>query len=529
MEESTDNNKPSKKPTNHVHKITKEIIEGSAILFRDQRGDAYIAPMGNGATILRLRSKGFRWWLSYFGKQMLKKPLTNNVITDVIQDLEGEARYQGKTIDLSVRVARLFNSFFYDLGQEVIHIESGSWHVCYQPPILFQRFNHQKRQVTPETGGSLDLLDDILPYSMTEEQRLLFKISLITGLVPDIPQTVDVIYGDHGSAKSSLMKVKKSLLDPSLLEELTPPNSIGEMIQLLAHHWYVPLGNLTRMPQWMSDMISRASTGAGFSKRELYTDNDDVIYQFYRIVGLNGINLIAEQANLLDRALLIGDLERIPPDKRIQENTFWNTFEERKPLILGALFETLAKATEVEPTIELTQTPRMADFTRWGCAVAEALGRGQSQFLATYQVNIRQQHEEAIEASPVGATILKFMVDRDSWEGTPSELLSVLYPIAEEMRVVNYSGFPKNARWVTRRVKEVRVNLKERGTLCEFVRSEQRVIRISKVEKNNVDDDNDDETEVAQQLDPRRHRHQRHQNADIERDSSWARVVVNKF
>ena len=371
---------PKKPEKTTVQKLTKAILESTPVLFKDQHDEPYIAPLGNGTKVIRLKSRAFKQWLSYFGKRILHKPLTNNVITDVQQDLEGEAAYAGKKLSLSVRVAEHDRAFFYDLGELAVRVTPGDWCVDSVPPILFERFKHQQKQTTPQPGGSLDLLDDILPYSMTDEQRLLFKVSLVTGLVPNIPQTVDVIYGDHGSAKSTLMKVKKSLLDPSLLDELTPPHSIGEMIQLMAHHWYVPLGNLTRMPQWMSDCISRASTGAGFSKRELYTDNDDVIYQFYRIVGLNGINLIAERADLLDRALLIGDLERIPKSKRIEEKKFWELFAERKPRILGAIFDTLAKAMQIEPTIVLSETPRMADFTRWGCAVAEVLGEGKSRF-----------------------------------------------------------------------------------------------------------------------------------------------------
>ena len=44
---------------------------------------------------------------------------------------------------------------------------------------------------------------------------------------------------------------------------------------------------------------------AGFSKRQLYTDDDDIIYHFRRCIGFNGINLRATKADLLDRAIII--------------------------------------------------------------------------------------------------------------------------------------------------------------------------------------------------------------------------------
>ena len=36
-----------------------------------------------------------------------------------------------------------------------------------------------------------------------------------------------------------------------------------------------------------------ARARGGFSKRELYSDDADVIYNFKRCVGLNGINIVA--------------------------------------------------------------------------------------------------------------------------------------------------------------------------------------------------------------------------------------------
>ena len=96
-------------------------------------------------------------------------------------------------------------------------------------------------------------------------------------------------------------------------------------------------------------------------------------------------------------------------------------------------------------------------------------------------MNISQQHDEALEANVIGAVILRFMEERDTWEGTPSELLSELTPVAEALHVLTNAGFPKNPRWVTRRVKEVRVNLKEKGIVCAFSKSGPRKITLAKV------------------------------------------------
>jgi hypothetical protein len=461
--------------------LIEALLGSNAVLFHDQFHNGYIALQGDGAEVLRLSGQQFRHWLHYYAYVTFGRPLNSNTASETINTLEGHARHEGLQYPLAVRVARHDGTVWYDLGREVVRITKEGWAIVERPPILFRRYSHQQKQVTPDHVGSLTLLKLVLPPSMTEAQVLLFTVSLITGLIPDIPQTIDVIFGDHGSAKSTLTKLKKALLDPSVIDESTPPTSVPEFIQLLAHHWYVPLGNLTHLPGWMSDCISRASTGSGFAKRELYSDDDDVIYRFFRPVGLNGITLAAEKPDLLDRALLFGDLARIPDDKRRADAEVWGRFEVLKPAILGGMFDALAGAMQHIDEVQLAQTPRMADFTRWGCAVAEALHRSKVDFLTAYQTNIASQHEEAIEANPMGLAVLEFMEKWPLWEGSPSDLLRALQPIAEGLQVEHHRSFPKDATWVWRRLKEVRVNLQEKGIACAQRKSgSDRLIKLNR-------------------------------------------------
>lgn len=234
--DTTDQEKSKKKPPPISLQLINLILESDAILFHDQFGEGYVAPFGDGSRIERLRSRHFRSWLHYHALTLLDRAVSSNVVVDAMYTLEGLARHSGTLHPLSVRVAVYDNAIWYDLGGSAVRISPDGWEILERPPILFQRFSHQRPQVIPEHGGSLDQLDAVLPSSMRPEHRLLFKVSLVTGLVPHIPQTVDVIFGDHGSAKSTITKVKKALLDPSFIEEFTPPNSLNAFVQLLAHH-----------------------------------------------------------------------------------------------------------------------------------------------------------------------------------------------------------------------------------------------------------------------------------------------------
>ena len=93
---------------------------------------------------------------------------------------------------------------------------------------------------------------------------------------------------------------------------------------------------------WVSDLLCRAVTGSGFSKRVLYTDDDDFIYSLKRCVGFNGINLGATKADLLDRGLII-QLERVAKEKWRKIEDIWKEFEEIRPQLLGYILDILVK------------------------------------------------------------------------------------------------------------------------------------------------------------------------------------------
>ncbi len=114
-----------------------------------------------------------------------------------------------------------------------------------------------------------------------------------------------MLHGEQGSAKSTLQELIKMLVDPSSILTLTFPRDINELVQKLSHNYIAYFDNMSNIPEWISDQLCRAVTGSGFSKRELYSDDDDIIYNFKRCIGLNGINLAATKADLLDRGIII--------------------------------------------------------------------------------------------------------------------------------------------------------------------------------------------------------------------------------
>ena len=133
-----------------------------------------------------------------------------------------------------------------------------------------------------------------------------------------------------------------------------------------------------------------------------------MVLSFRRCVVLNGIQPGVTRPDLLDRTIPL-HLERMEPGQRKEEREFWAAFEAARPRLVGAMFDALAQAMRRYPTVHLPALPRMADFCRWGYAVADALGLGGAAFLQAYTDAIGAQNTAAIENHAVAATVIALL------------------------------------------------------------------------------------------------------------------------
>lgn len=212
----------------------------------------------------------------------------------------------------------------------------------------------------------------------------------------------------------------------------------------------------------MSDFFCRLVYGNAFSKRELYSDTEEIVMQMRRAIGLNGINLASEEADLLDRSLEIS-LTRISKEERRSESELWNNFRQDQPKITGAILKILQKTILVKESVEVKELPRMADFALWGEAVSRAIGEVPGIFLNDYWTKIEGLNQAAIEANPVGMAILELMREKDPWEGSASDLLDELTKIAERLKINTKYRWPSAPNVLTRKLNEIQTNLQGEG------------------------------------------------------------------
>jgi hypothetical protein len=106
------------------------------------------------------------------------------------------------------------------------------------------------------------------------KDQLLFQSYVITLFIPDIAHVILLLKGVKGAAKSILETEVKRIVDPSEIELLILNKKRSDFIINLAHSYYYAYDNVRKIPQWLSNDICAATTGAGFSTRTLYTTDE---------------------------------------------------------------------------------------------------------------------------------------------------------------------------------------------------------------------------------------------------------------
>ncbi|MCM3360935.1 hypothetical protein [Niallia sp. MER TA 168] len=437
-----------------------------AEFFQNDLDEAFAAVIINGhQEVLKVKSKKFKMWLTKQYYDATKKAPTSDAMNQALGVMEMKAAFEGEEHRLQLRVAEKDSAFYYDLADDdwnVVKVEPQTCQVLNEPPILFTRNKNIKAQPLPDFDGDLKQLLRHVRIK-NEDDQILYLTYVVTCFIPSIPHAVLVFSGEKGASKSTSMRLTRQVIDPAVQDLLTMPNSMQDLALSLANNYMPSFDNLDGLSAEKSDLLCIASTGGGFSKRTLFTDDDETLLDLLRCVGLTGINVVVTRADLIDRSIII-ELDRIPEDERKEERDVWEAFEKDRASIVGGALQALANAMAIYPSVKLNKLPRMADFTRWGYAIAEVLGYGGERFLQAYRKNRNQSNEEAISSHPVAATVVALMKENQSWSGSVASLLCELERVAEQEKInTKVKTFPKAAHILSRRLKEVKSNLEDVG------------------------------------------------------------------
>lgn len=428
------------------------LARADATLFHDPAGDSYarVRAAGHRET-WPVRSRGFRLWLARRFYDEQQRAANAEAESTALNLLEALARFDGACEPVHLRVAPDGAGGIYldlaDADWRAVHVTPRGWSIVAEPPVAFRRSPGMLALPLPERGGSLDELRALVNVPSDRDWSLV-RAWLVAAATDRGPYPVLALRGEQGSAKSTLARFSRGLIDPAEPALRRPPASERDLAIAARACWLVAFDNVSRIEPWLSDALCALATGGGFATRELYTNFDEVLFNARRPVALNGIEEYITRSDLLDRAVQI-ELPAIPEELRRDERELEASFARLRPRLLGALLDQVAGALRELETLRLDRLPRMADFALLAAAAEKAMTPGwtpgQSVFLTAYARARAEADQVAIDGSAIGPALRKLIETAPSWSGTATELLDRLGELAGET-ATRQKSWPKSAR-----------------------------------------------------------------------------------
>src|SRR5262249_56517564 len=107
----------------------------------------------------------------------------------------------------------------------------------------------------------------------------------------------------------------RALLDPNTAPLRALPREDRDLFIAASNGHVLAFDNVSGLPAWISDTLCRLATGGGFAVRQLYTDQDEGLFDASPPVILNGLRDILTRPHLADPALFLTPAP-IPRDRR---------------------------------------------------------------------------------------------------------------------------------------------------------------------------------------------------------------------
>ena len=308
-------------------------ISACGDLFHTATGTAFADLMVDGhRETWPIRSKRFRGWLRRQYYEATGSALRAQAISSELDLLEAKAQFDAHQRSVHIRVAEHAGRIYLDLADDrwrAIEIGPDGWRVDGCPPVRFRRPAGMLPLPVPVHGGSIEALKPFLNLS-TRDDFVLVVAWLLAALRSCGPYPLLAISGEQGSAKTVLAKMLKALVDPNAAPVRALPREERELMIAANNGHLLAFDNLSGLPAWLSDALCRFATGGSFAVRQLYTNDDEVLFQAARPLLVNGIEDVISRADLADRGIFL-TLAPIREQQRRSETELWREFEIARP------------------------------------------------------------------------------------------------------------------------------------------------------------------------------------------------------
>ena len=268
------------------------------------------------------------------------------------------------------RIASFDDSIVYKLSEtKAVTISKNAWEVNQDHLNLFTARPTELPQVEPiKSDTDFGRIDKYL--NISEDEKLLLKVYLVCCFNPSIYFPTVCIKGESGTGKTALGSMLKQIIDPAI-DKVHPVGELtsSDLLVLLSNGYFEVFDSVYKLSPKRKDMFCTAITRASFT-RPLYANTDTV--SFDNRLCFTGNPQFLEYDDMQTRTLTF--TTKPLNGNCISIDELYNNFNADLPYILGGIFDLLATALDIQQYVNLKNPIRLADFHKFGYAVAEAMG-----------------------------------------------------------------------------------------------------------------------------------------------------------
>lgn len=440
-------------------------------LYVDESGNTYAEIRdSSGENIFCETSSGqlYEWLFSQYVQHSKNKFPPPNSIKNALGYARVKARQKNHKVTVGLRFGYYDKSYYIDMANkygELIRVNSKGWETVTDSPVKFLRKPHQRQLRDPLAFGEASLMLKYLNIK-SEKHKMLALVTLCTMPLVNIVRPILGFIGPEGSAKTTAARLFKRVFDECAPLETNFKNNADDIHLMFYNHSIPLIDNLSPVKKFVSDIFCKATTGEGYTKRELYTDMEQVVISYRRPIIFTAIETPSQEPDFLDRCLLI-EFDSIPDDQRYSESELIKSFDVDLPKILGGCLNTISLALKIFPEIEIKKTVRLADFAHMGAAIAEALGYKPEAFISALSENINRKKRELVgEKEPVLSAVVQLVEAQDSFDGTTSQLFEKIQRY-KPSGSTKKEGWPRGANGLGRIIKRIMGTLQQQGIIVE--------------------------------------------------------------
>lgn len=460
--------------------IQEAILE----LFHTPDNEPYALIKRHEAQIaVHIHSSDFEKFIQKAAYEATGKPLGRQPTEDLIGLLAAKALFDGPQKPVFLRIGKRDDGAIeVDLGNDagdVVLIQKDGWKIT-KPTLRFRRTTRMKPLPYPERGGSIDRLWKYINITTVTDQALLIAW-LIGSFRPEGPYPVLIMKASRGSGKTTAMSLIRSLIDPAEADKRALFRTEQDLYIAAENNWIMSYDNLVGLSGNQSDWLCRISTGGAFATRKLYSNNTESVMEACRPVVMNGIEDIASRADLISRSIQL-NLSPISSDTAKSVREIKSQFEKDQPEIFGVLLDCVADGLRGKDTVQLKQTPRMADFAQFVTPAEKRLSLPDGYIADLLVQRQKQEDRDSIAMEPIAAQLASLLLRQPDmhWTGNMTALLSAITP---EKKPRNW---PDTPRFLSQRLRQMQTQFIDAGISLEWKKGQSRTVVVKVVDESCV-------------------------------------------